>query len=61
LVSKPAPEASDFKIETTTATPSMMKALIGDTSPDEPEVVEAPAPPKITEAPKVLNSTKPEV
>jgi len=52
LVSKPAAEPSDFKIETTTATPSMMKALIGDTSPDEPEVVEAPAPPKIVETPK---------
>jgi len=39
----------------------MMKALIGDTSPDEPEVVEAPAPPKVTEAPKVLTPTKLEV
>lgn len=60
MVAKPAPETADFKIETTTATPQMMKALVGDNSPDEPEVVEAPAPPKVVEAPKAANATKPE-
>jgi hypothetical protein len=44
----------------------MMKALVGDDTPDEPEPVEAPAPPKVNatvkaEAPKVVqvNSTAP--
>ena len=53
LVKKVEPEPADFKIETTTATPQMMKALLGDNSPDEPEPVEAPAPPKVAATPKV--------
>ena len=35
----------------------MMKALMGDNSPDEPEVVEAPAAPKVIEAPKQAKPT----
>jgi hypothetical protein len=38
----------------------MMKALMGDTSPDEPEIVEAPVAPKVIEAPKQAKDIKPE-
>jgi hypothetical protein len=57
LAKKAEPEPADFRIETTTATPQMMKALLGDTTPDEPEPVEAP---KAPEAAKVAAAAKPE-
>jgi len=52
LVKKPIEESSDFKIETTTVSPEMMKALAGEDDEEKPTPPKAPEPAKAPEAPK---------
>jgi hypothetical protein len=60
LVKKHVEESSDFKIETSTVSPEMMKALEGEddeekpATPKAPEPVKAPVAPKPQAAPQVV-------
>jgi recombinational DNA repair protein RecT len=53
MAKKPVLETSDFKIETTTVSPEMMKALAGDDDEEKPAPPKAPEPSKAPEPPKV--------
>ena len=53
LKKKPVQETSDFKIETSTVSPEMMKALAGDDEDEKPAPPKAPEPPKAQAVPQV--------
>ena len=52
MVKKHVEESSDFKIETTTVSPEMMKALEGEDDEEKPATPKAPEPVKAPVAPK---------